>query len=417
MNTERFIANRIIFGSGNNNQLSRPITKIAVLGIALGLGVMILTVGIVTGFQTEIRNKLIGFGSHIQVTNYDANMSDEPQPISQVQPFISELKKDPSFTGIQVFATKNGIIKTDKVNEGSLLKGVGADHDWNFIRENLREGRVFQVSDTGLSKDIVISRYLADKLELKLNDKMKIFFLSKKEDSTGLIQYEQRAKAFYICGIYETGFEDIDKQLVLVDIGQIRKLNYWKDDQIGGFEISIKEYKNIDMLGDQVDEMVGQGLVARTIKEVNPTVFSWLELQDVNAVIVIVMMLVVAVINIISALLILILERTNMIGILKALGATNGSIQKIFIYNSAYLIGKGMILGNIIGIGLAIFQQQTGFFKLDQVQYYVSVIPVHISVLDVLVLNGGTMICCLLMLVLPSYIVSRITPVKAIRFS
>lgn len=417
MNTERFIANRIIFGSGSNNQLSRPITKIAVLGIALGLGVMILTVGIVEGFQSEIRNKLIGLGSHIRVTNYDANLSDEPQPIDRSQVFMEELKKDPAFLSVQVFATKNGIIKTDIVNEGALLKGVGADHDWTFIKENLKEGRVFQVSDTGLSKDIVISTYLANKLQLKLNDKMKVFFLSKKEDSTGLIQYEQRAKAFYICGIYETGFEDIDKELVLVDLAQIQKLNYWNKDQVGGFEIAIKDYKKIDELGLKVDEMIGQGLVAQTIKEVNPTVFSWLELQDVNAVIVIVMMLIVAVINIISALLILILERTNMIGTLKALGATNGSIRKIFIYNAAYLIGKGILWGNILGIGLAVFQQQTGFFKLDQAQYYVSVIPVQIHVIDILSLNAGTMLCCLVMLILPSYIVSRITPVKAIRFS
>ncbi len=416
MNIERFIAKRIIFGTGGSNQLSRPIVRISILGIALGLAVMILTVAIVTGFQQEIRNKLIGFGSHIQITNYDANVSDEPQPISKNQPFIDELKNDSDVHHIQIYATKSGIIKTKTDNEGVLIKGIGADYDWSFINSNLKSGNTFTLSDTGVSKNIIISKYLADKLELKLNDKMIIYFLTKKKDSTS-VEYEQRVKTFFISGVYETGFEDIDKHLVLVDIKQIQKLNYWDENQIGGFEIAINDYKKIDAVGEKVNDLVGQGLIAQTVKELNATVFSWLDLQDLNAIIVITLMILVAGINMISALLILILERTNMIGILKALGAKNKSIQKIFLYNASYLIAKGLLWGNVLGIGIALFQKHFGVFKLDQATYYVSVIPIDINWVTILLLNIGTLLCCLLMLVIPSFIVSKITPVKAIRFS
>ena len=251
---------------------------------------------------------------------------------------------------------------------------------------------------------------------MKLNDKMVVYFLTKKEDSIS-VQYEQRVKVFYISGIYETGFEDIDKHLVLVDIKQIQKLNNWTDEQIGGFEIAIKDYKKIDDIGVEVNDIIGQGLKAETVKETNSAVFSWLDLQDVNAIIVITLMILVAGINMISALLILILERTNMIGILKALGARNRNIQKIFLYNAVYLIGKGLLWGNVFGIAIALIQQHFGIFKLDQATYYVSVIPININLINILFLNIGTLLCCLIMLIIPSFIVSKITPVKAIRFS
>ena len=262
----------------------------------------------------------------------------------------------------------------------------------------------------------MISQLLANKLELKLNDKMIIYFLIKRTDSTENVTYEQRVKTFFISGIYDTGFEDIDQKLVLVDIGQIRKLNYWTDEQVGGFEISINDYKDIDELGATVNAIVGQGFIAQTIKETNPSVFSWLDLTDMNAIIVITLMLLVGGINMISALLILILERTNMIGILKALGARNGSIQTIFLYNALYLIGKGLIWGNLLGIGIALAQQHFGMFTLDPKNYYVSVIPVHLDVMNILLLNIGTVVSCMVMLLVPSFIVSKITPVKAIRY-
>jgi lipoprotein-releasing system permease protein len=416
LNTERFIAQRIINGSENTNRLSKPIIRISVLGIALGLAVMILTVSIITGFQQEIRNKLIGFGSHIQISNYDNNASDEAQAISIKQTFIKDLKSNSAISHIQIYATKSGIIKTKTDNEGVMLKGIGKDYDWKFIEENLKAGKVFTVNDSEISRNIVISKYLSDKLDLQVGNKMTIYFLTKKSDST-YTHYQQRVKVFYISGIYETGFEDVDKRLVLVDIQQIQKLNYWNDDQIGGFEITLKDYKNIDKIGAEVNEKVGQALIAQTIKEVNPTIFSWLDLQDMNAIIVITLMILVASINMVSALLILILERTNMIGILKALGAKNSSIQKIFLINATYLIGRGLIWGNFIGISIALIQKHFGVIKLDQATYYVAVVPININILHILLLNAGTLFCCLLMLIIPSFIVTKITPVKAIRFS
>lgn len=417
MNIERFIAKRILSGSGASNQLSRPIVRISVWGIVLGLAVMILAVAIVTGFQNEIKAKLIGFNSHIQLSNYDNNVSAEPKPISRIQPFLAALKSDPDIRHIEVYATKNGIVKTKTDNEGILLKGVSADYDWSFLNSNFVEGEAFLLNDT-VSKNIVISKYLSDKLNFKLNDKMIIYFIVDRFDSLGnKIRTETAAKDFYISGIYETGLEDVDKTLVLSDIRRIQKMNGWSEDEVAGFEISINDYKKIDDIGYEIDALVGQGLVAQTIKQTNPAIFSWLDMMDMNAIIILVLMVVVAGINMMSALLILILERTNMIGILKAMGAGNGSIQKIFLYNAVYLIGKGMIWGNVFGISIALIQKYFGIFKLDPTAYYISQIPINLSILHIILLNAGTLVCCILMLIIPSFIISKITPVKAIRFS
>lgn len=417
MNIERFIAKRILSGSGASNQLSRPIVRISVWGIVLGLAVMILAVAIVTGFQNEIKAKLIGFNSHIQLSNYDNNVSAEPKPISRIQPFLAALKSDPDIRHIEVYATKNGIVKTKTDNEGILLKGVSADYDWSFLNTNFVEGKAFLLNDT-VSKNIVISKYLSDKLNFKLNDKMIIYFIVDRFDSLGnKIRTETAAKDFYISGIYETGLEDVDKTLVLSDIRRIQKMNGWSENEVAGFEISINDYKKIDDIGYEIDALVGQGLVAQTIKQTNPAIFSWLDMMDMNAIIILVLMVVVAGINMMSALLILILERTNMIGILKAMGAGNGSIQKIFLYNAVYLIGKGMIWGNVFGISIALIQKYFGIFKLDPTAYYISQIPINLSILHIILLNAGTLVCCILMLIIPSFIISKITPVKAIRFS
>ncbi len=416
MNTERLIAKRILSGQGNTNKFSRPIIRISVLGIALGLAIMILTVSIVVGFQNEIKKKVIGFGSHIVITNYDSNDSKEPHPISKNQPFIEQLKLNPEIKHIEIFTTKVGLIKTNTVNEEVLLKGIGNDFDWHFINENLVSGKTFIVSDTGLSRSIVISKNLADKLEFKLGDKVKVYVVSKKTDGV-TEQTELPVKVFYVSGIYESGYSEIDNTLAIVDIGQLQKLNFWDQNQIGGFEIAIKDINKLDKVSDQINDVLGQGLMTQTIKELSPAVFSWLDLFNVNAMIVIIVIILIASINMISALLILILERTNMIGILKALGANNGSIQKIFLYNAAYLISKGLLWGNIIGIGLAIIQKYFGIFKLNKTEYYMSQVPIDLNIWSILLLNVGTLVCCLLMLIIPSFIISRITPVKAIRFS
>lgn len=378
---------------------------------------MILSVAVVTGFQNEIKAKLIGFNSHIQISYYDNNTSAEPKPISKIQPFLSDIKNNPDINHISVYATKNGIIKTQTDNEGVLLKGVSSDFNWDFLNKSFVQGKSFVVGDT-VSKNIVISKYLSDKLNLKLNDKMIIYFIVDRFDSVGTkLRTETTGKDFYISGIYETGLEEIDRVLVLTDIRRIQKMNGWREDEVAGFEIAIKDYKKIDDIGYDVDKLIGQGLVALTIKQTNPSIFSWLDMMDINVIMILVMMVIVAGINMISALLILILERANMIGILKALGANNGSVQKIFLYNAVYLIGKGLLFGNVFGIGIALLQQYFGIFTLDEKIYYISQIPINLNVMDVLLLNAGTLICCVLMLIVPSFIVSKITPVKAIRFS
>ena len=415
MNIEKFIARRILSGKDNASSFSRPIINISVYAIVLGLSVMILTVAIISGFKKEIQNKLIGFGSHIQITNYDWNDSNEPRPISKSQPFLPALLANNEVKHVQVYATKSGVVKTKTDNEGVVLKGVGSDYDWTFIDQSIKSGSSFRVSDT-VSKSILISKYLADKLMLDVNDKVVIYFVTKKV-SEEASSYAKRVKAFYISGIYETGFEDIDKATVIVDIRQIQNLNYWTEDQIAGFEVLVYDYNKVDEVGDEVYHMIGHDLTSRTIKELNASIFSWLSWQDVNGVVVITLMILVAAINMISALLVLILERTNMIGILKALGATDGSVRKVFLYNAAYLIGRGVLWGNVLGLSIAFIQFQFGIFKLDQATYYVSVIPISINIVHVLLLNLGTFACCMLMLILPSFVVTKITPVRAIQFT
>ena len=417
MNTEIFIAKRILSGSSKGKQMSTPIVRIAVAGIALGLAVMIITVAIVTGFQKEVREKITGFGGHIQVTNYDNNTSEEPTPVNRNQTFLPELKQLDGIKHVQVFAFKKGLIKTKTDNEGVRLKGIGSDFDWSFIKKNLKEGDVFVVNDSSPEKKIVLSRYIANRLDKKINDKLLIYFITQHTDSSGSTAFEQRVKEFYISGIYSSGFEEMDKSMVFVDIAHLQKLNYWSPTQVGGFEIQLTDFDRLKEMGLKVDELVGQELVAQTIRQVYETMFSWLDLQDVNAWIVIGLMVLVASINMISALLILILERTNMIGILKALGSSSWSIQKIFLYNAGYLIGQGLLWGNVIGLGLCFIQQQFGIFTLSEETYYVPVVPINISILYVLLLNIGTLVVCGVMLLLPSFIVSKITPVKAIRYS
>ncbi len=408
MNTELFIARHILRSDRNNRQISRPIVKIAVSGIALGLAVMILTVAIVKGFQREIREKIIGFSAHIQITNYDNNTSQEPAPINKNQDFLLPLTKLKGVRHVQVYAVKTGLIKTKTDNEGVLLKGVGSDFDWTFVKKNLQDGKIFSVLDSGMNRDIVISRRIANRLGKKAGDRLLIYFIN---------NLQQRVKEFYISGIYDTGFEEYDKKTVFVDIAQLQKLNNWNKNQVGGFEVLLSDFDDLKRIGEEVNDLAGQSLVAQTVRQANETVFSWLDLQDVNAWIVIGLMVLVASINMISALLILILERTNMIGVLKALGSGNWSIQKVFFYNAIYLIGKGLLWGNIIGIGIAVIQSKFGIFTLSQETYYVPVVPIHLDLMQIILLNAGTLLTCLVMLLLPSFIVSKITPVKAIRFS
>ena len=403
---EFFISKKII---SSNKGFSRPIVNIAILGISLGLAIMIITLAIVTGFQKEIRDKVIGFGSHIQITNYDNNESFEGTSIDRNQTFLAELKKNSSIRHIQSFATKAGIIKTKEELQGVIVKGIGSDFDWEFFKKNIIEGASFIVNDSLRTDKILISKYHKEKLKLKLNDTIIIYFIQNQQ---------QRARKFSVCGIYSTGLGDMFDQIyVIADIAHIQKLNNWDKNSIAGFEVLTNDYEKLDATTNYVNEIVGYNFLAKSIKEVNRQIFSWLDAQDINAVVVIVLMALVAAINMISALLILILERTNMIGTLKALGMGNWSVRKIFLYNASYIIGRGLLWGNIIGISFCLLQKYFHLIPLDERTYYLTFIPINFNLPHILLLNAGTFLTCFMMLLLPSYIITYITPVKAMRFS
>jgi lipoprotein-releasing system permease protein len=384
--------------------------RLGVVSVALGLAVMIVSVAIVTGFQKQVRRKVVGFGAEIQIGNFEVNSSYEATPIDKNQPFCPFLDTVEGIRHIQVFAQKAGIIKTDDQIEGVILKGVGSDFDWSYFRSKMRKGKTFKVSDTVRTDDVIISRSLATRLNLKVDDPVRMYFVVKSE-------MQPRGRKFHISGIYETGLEEFDKLYVICDIAHIQKLNRWDKNQVGGFEVFIDDFDDLDKMGKLVYETIGYKINSKTIKQLYPEIFEWLQLQDMNVLIILALMVLVAGITMISTLLILILERTNMIGILKALGTKNVSIRKIFIYNAVYIIGKGLLWGNLIGVGLCIIQAQFGIFKLNQESYYVSQIPINLNLIPLLYINGGTLLLCTLMLLIPTYIITKISPVKAIRFS
>ncbi len=413
MNLPYFIANKLIRGRREGTSFSRPINIIAIIGIASGLAVMILAVSILTGFKQQIRDKIVGFGSHIQVLNFDSNISFETAPVSDTQSFVPAIRSIPGVRHLQVFATKAGIIKTGQDIQGVVLKGVDRDFDWSFFKSSMVAGSTFTVTDSARTNDVIISRKKSDMLKLKTGDSFAMHF----------IQDPPRSRKFTICGIYETSLEEFDRMYVFCDIGHIKRLNGWTDDQVSGFEIFIDDFGRLDEMTMAVRDAIGYRLTeddtkfkVTNIRVRYPQIFDWLNFQDMNVIIIITLMLIVAGFNMISGLLILILEKTNMIGVLKALGSENRVIRKIFLYQAAYLIGKGLFWGNIIGLGLALLQLRTGLITLDPSSYYIKTVPVNLDFVHILLLNAGTMAAIVMMLLVPSQLISRITPVKAIRY-
>lgn len=405
MNLPFFIAKRITFNS--KRTFSKLIVRIAILGIMLGLAVMILAVAIVKGFKSEIREKVRGFSGDIQIAKLDLNTSYDNTPFSISE---SELKKITSTSGIsfiQPFATKPGIINAGNEAEGVVLKGVDQSYNWEYYKKILVAGNVIDFSDSVKSRSqILISKYTADRLNLKVGDDFLMYF----------IENSLRKRKFEITGIYELGVEEVDKIVVIGDLELIRSLNKWQPSQVGGYELAVDDFNNLDIIEQKVYEDLGMELKSYTVKEYYPTIFEWLSLLDVNTQVILILMMAVAVINMISALLIMILERTNMIGILKALGSSNWNIRKIFLYNATYLVGIGLLSGNALGIGLGLFQYHTHFLTLDQSSYYMSFVPMQLDVQDILLLNIGTLLISLMVLLIPSLLVTRISPLKAIRF-
>lgn len=403
--------------------MSSPIVTIGTIGISLGVAVMIITMAVITGFQQQITRKITTFTAHLKISDYNENPSQEPNPIVVNDAVLQSVVQHPNVAHIQSFATKNGILKTKTENEGIVLKGVDGNYDWSYLKPYLSEGSLPQINDSAVSKDIFISKAIADKLGLKLNQKLLVYFMSRKKltDTTfsgqNYIEYEPRVKDFYVRGIFNTGFADFDRNLVFVDIKQIQKLNYWNPQQVGGYEVYLRDFGKLEQTQEELNDIVGYDLIVNNVKQMQNAIFSWLDMIDVNAVIIITLMVLVAAINMISALLILILERTNMIGILKAVGLSNSRVRGIFFFVSLQLLGRGLLFGNLVGIGLCWLQMKLKFASLNPATYYIDYVPINLSAMHVLLINAGTVAVCLLMMFLPTLILNRITPVKAIRFS
>lgn len=416
MNIDLYIARRIFSAKENRNNLSHRIVNIALFGIVLGLVVLILSVAIVTGYKSEVGRKVIGFGSHLQIVNLDSNQSYETTPISKDQPFLPDLKKIEGIRHVQVFATKPGIIRTDDEIQAVVLKGIGPDFDWTFFEENKVEGSRFQVQDTVRSNQVWVSKQMADMLKLKLGDDLAMFFIHGSE-------VIPRQRKFQLAGIYKTSLDEFDRLFVLVDINHIRRLNNWKNDEVSGFEILVNDFKTLSVQEKAVHNLLLRNTVPNSpvlqvvsIREKYRHIFDWLGLLDMNVWVILTLMVLVAGFNMVSGLLVVILERAQMIGILKAMGARDWSIRKVFLYFSVMLILKALVLGNVLGIGICLIQQYTHVLKLDPTSYYLEYIPIHLTIWHLVLLNVGTIAITMLMLLLPSYFITKVSPEKVIRF-
>lgn len=410
MNLEYFIAKRLITAKAYKSSISSPIIKIAISAIAIGIMMMLVSVATGIGLQQKIREKVSAFNGHIVISNYDNNNSEVTLvPISKKQKFYPNFKSVPDVKHIQAIASKAGIIRTENAFEGIVLKGVGADYNWNNIKEYLVEGKLPDFSKA-ISEDVIVSRFLANRLDLKVGDSFNTFFIKEEQ---GKIPNTRR---FKISGIFNSGFQDFDATYILGDIRHIQRMNKWSTDQVGSFEVFVKDFDKIKDTGDTIYERTSSILDTKTIIEKYSYIFDWLQLFDFNIVVILGVMILVATINMIVALLVLILERTQMIGILKAMGANNWAIRKIFLYNAFYLIIRGLFFGNLIGITILLIQQQFGVVTLNPENYYVNQAPVYINWFYVVLLNLLTITVCFLVLLIPSYLITKISPVKAIRF-
>ena len=414
MNTELFIAKRLYKGNlKDKKRVSTPAVSIAITAIALGLVVMILSVSIVIGFKKEIRGKVIGFGSHIQITSCEDNSSYELNPIAISDTLMSKITANPQIRHVQPYIIKPGIIKTDENFQGVVLKGVNNDYDWDFFKKNMIEGDIINPHDTSGINQAIISKDIANKLHLQLGDKFTAYF----------VQEPVRARRFDITGIYQTNFEDYDKLYILTDMNLLARLNQWEDDYASGMEVLVKDYNQLDLTTQNLffdmaahRDKLGNTLYTRSIKDINPIIFDWLNLLDMNVWIIIILMLIVSGFTMISGLLIIILERTNMIGILKAVGTRDYNIRKIFLYLSSFLILKGLFWGNIIALVICFAQKYLHIIKLNPEVYYTTYVPVDINLWNILIINVGTLIVSLLMMIGPSYLIAKISPAKSIKF-
>jgi lipoprotein-releasing system permease protein len=421
LSVERFIADRISNPRQNKGNISKPIVKIGIIGISVGVCVMLLAVSIVLGFKKEIVNRITGLTTHITVSSVTMNASNEPEPIGIGPDTLTLIKKYPFVSHVQPTAFKNGLLKTDTDNEGILLKGVTADYDFSFIKEHLLEGNLPSFKDNEPSKDILISHALAEKMNLRLEDKLLVYFISQHEiydnvERETIVKSEQRSRKLTVCGIFKTDFSDFDEKLSIVDLRQIQKLNYWDSSMVGAYEIRVRDFETVDEDVSGLQDLLGYDYNIRSVKDIYSNIFTWLDKLDLNGVIIVVLMILVATINMITALLILILERANMVGMVKAFGMNNGAVRKIFLFISFKLVGRGMLWGNVAGIGLCLLQYYFRIFTMNGETYYVDYVAIDINWWYFLLLNLGTFVTCAVMLFLPTLILTKLTPIKTLKF-
>lgn len=379
----------------------------SIAGIALGLAVMIISVAILNGFQKEIKQKVVGFGSHIQISHFDSNNSYEPTPISIGE---NDLKKIEAIEGVEhvnSFGLKAGIIKTDQQIHGIVLKGIDKDYDWSFFQQKIVQGKAPVFQDSAATNDLLISKKIADLLNFKAGDDVRVYFI---------IDNSVRGRKFKISGIYDTGLMEFDEMYILGDIRHIRRLNDWTEGEVSGYEVLIDDFKNLDRISEKVYSTIGFDLNTQTIKQLYPQIFDWIEIQDLNVIIILILMTLVSGITIISTLLILILEHTRDIGILKAMGARVNSVRKIFLYTSAYIALYGLVWGNGVALILIWAQKTFGLIPLPPESYFLSQVPVSINIWEILIINAVTLIVCFIMMLIPSLVIKYISPIRAIRF-
>lgn len=406
MRVEYFITRRLALTK--QKSFSRFIIGIATSAVALSVLVMIVAMSLVNGFQQEISSKVYGFWGHVIITPFGFGYRfEDGRPISADMLNMDYVKTMPEVEHVQSFAYKAGIIKANDNIEGIVLKGVGPEFDWSYFEQYLTKGHVFQAGDTVADRSILLSKVTAERLALDTGDRIELHFIDR----------VPRVRRMTVSGIYNTGLEEYDEKFALADVGVIQQLNDWEKDEFSGYELTVKNKDMIEAVNEDIYyNALSAELISQTIMEINPNIFDWLALQDMNKYIILILMTVVAIINITTCLLILILERTNMIGTLKALGATNWSIRKIFVYYGAYITGVGLLIGNVVGLALLLAQKQWGIITLPEESYYVSVAPVDIDLLSIAAVDLATLVVCTIVLLVPSYLISRISPVKAIRF-
>ena len=406
MSFEYFIANKIFSTKKKNNSYTRPILLIAIFSIALSISIMLLSVMILNGFKIDITNKISGFSGHINITSFSNNNSFESEPIFVSDELYNSILKNKEVSQINVYANKSGLVKTNDEILGVIVKGISSDFDWDFFKKHLLKGKVLSINDSIKNNSVLISHEISNKLQLNVGDKLIIYFIDK----------QVKVRKMTICGIYDTGLKDFDEMYIVADIKHIKSLNAWQSSHVGGLEISIDNFSKLDVIANKIYNQIDYNYNATSIKEKYPQLFDWLNLQDVNVKVILFIIFIVALVNMITILLILVIDKTRLIGILKALGTQNFSIRKVFLYLTLNLILKGFLIGNLFVFLIAFLQKKYSFISLNPEIYYMSSVPIDFNFTHILLLNFLTFIISILVVYIPSFVITKINTIKAISF-